>query len=438
MVPLNDLLDRRIPACPGWRARDPGAVVVIVPGLTGSALRECGTGSMVWSRGEDLLAPHDDGYRLARPISACPQPTGDLEATEVIDYLRFGPFRKRVLGPIAELLVRLRLRRGEFGNPPIDGDFFLFAYDWRQDNVHTAKCLHRALQALRLARGCDRLRVVLIGQSNGVHICRYLLKYGDADLDMAIAGRARQPSDLDVVRMILIGSATGGSLRTLRELHRGRRYLPWIGRRIAPETMFSFVALLQDLPAYREDFFIDDAARPVEVDLFDADAWERYGWSVFAPGVRARLDRRVAEKFGTARERRVYLDWALTRARNLHYALRMDPEGFRAPVYHLIQNAYLPTPDRAVLYRDGNSWEIGFTGDRTVRRMVHLDALVTTGGDGHASRESQLFLSPAERAALITAPFYTDRPHFRLAFGSTVLGTLMRYLGWDAAEPGNE
>ena len=67
-----------------------------------------------------------------------------------------------------------------------------------------------------------------------------------------------------------------------------------------------------------------------------------------------------------------------------------------------------------MVVRDEGRWRTLFTGDPEVEEIPSLHALVTAQGDGHAARESQLDLSPQERAALAGEPFYAEGGHFEI------------------------
>ena len=54
---------------PALAARDDKVPVVLVPGVTGVALRHRESGRLVWGNGWALLRPHDGGYRVALPIT---------------------------------------------------------------------------------------------------------------------------------------------------------------------------------------------------------------------------------------------------------------------------------------------------------------------------------------------------------------------------------
>ncbi len=275
----------------------PKTPVVYVPGSTGTELRERESKVIVWGRGRQLIMPRDSGYALARPIHYPPDSDKSrLEATDAIHKISLaGIFSQEVYGPIVKLLEHNGYRLGDLEAPEPGDTAFLFAYDWRLDHRLGATRLLERLRALRAARGEPRLKVDLICQSNGAYICRYLLKYGDATLEEAEAGTARPPENLDVRKMILMGNSNGGSLRMLREMHRGRSYIFLLGRKLRPEVLFSMPAFYQDLPVVRRDLFLDAAGEPLDVDLFDAESWHRHGWSVFAPGVRERIAKRGGE-----------------------------------------------------------------------------------------------------------------------------------------------
>ncbi|MCP3959436.1 MAG: hypothetical protein GY719_16425 [bacterium] len=392
--------------------------VVYVPGSTGSKLRERATGELVWGEGRNVIVPHDDAYGLARPIGPAPSSAESrLEPTEAIREIRLaGIFGQKVYGPIVELLEANGYRLGDLGDPAAADTAFLFAYDWRLDHRIAAQRLLVQLEALRRARGEDRLEVDLICQSNGGYICRYLLKYGGATPEEAKGGAARPPEEIAARKVILLGNSNGGSLRMLREMHRGRGYVALVGRKMRPEAMFTMPALFQDLPVVRPDLFLDEAGKPLAVDIFDADAWLRHGWSIFAPEARRRIARRGAEDiFGDEERQMEHLRQVLDYARRFHQVLASDAAGWRDGVgYYMIQSRSEDTPDRAVLRQRDGRWEILFTGDKKLRRLKELHEMATAEGDEHGTVASQNRLSPQEEAALAAPTTYIDDNHFDL------------------------
>ncbi|MEO1366502.1 MAG: hypothetical protein AAFX50_04960, partial [Acidobacteriota bacterium] len=263
--------------------------VVLVPGITGSELIDRETGEVVWGLGSNLIRPKDHGYTLVRPLGEpIADAARDLRAGDVLSRVRLGPVKKEIYGPVFSFLEGAGYRFGELEAPRPSDSLFAFAYDWRGDNIHAAARLRQLLDSLADRRG-DGYEVDLICQSNGAHICRYLLKYGGAALDVAEAGRAGPPRRFRIRKLILVGTSNGGALRILREVDRGRKYIPWIGRRMEAEVLFSFPSIFQDLPAHLEKPFIDAAGRPVDLDLFAADTWVDQGWSAFGEAARGRM-----------------------------------------------------------------------------------------------------------------------------------------------------
>ncbi|MDA8015818.1 MAG: hypothetical protein MPN21_00090 [Thermoanaerobaculia bacterium] len=407
--------------------------VVLVPGITGSVLRDQETGEVLWGRGPEVLAPKDGGYLLARPIVPVGADAPDrLEAVEAIEQLRLfgGLVRKPVYGPVLETLVANGWVLGDLDAPDEGADLYAFAYDWRQDNVQTVGELLVRLRALARAHqrgaGDAPFAIDLICQSNGAHICRYLTKYGDAEPEDALAGRAESPSELRIRKMVLVGTSNGGSVRILREVHRGRRYVPLIGRTMQPETLFTFPAILQDLPAFLPEPFVDGRGRRLDIDLFDAETWQAYGLSVFSDEARDRMASRP-DLFGTEADRVDYLRRNLQRARRFHDALSRDVARFDT-AYYLLQSGYGSSPERAVLRSVADGYELLFTGDEELEQDPYLHHLVSSPGDGHATYDSQRALSPQELRALAAPAYLVDGSHFEMILDPATLRRMVDFL----------
>lgn len=409
--------------------------VILVPGITGSKLRSRASGELIWGDGRQLVSPKDGGYTLVRPLAdPVDGPSSDAEAFGLLDRIRlFGLASKQVYAPVVETLEANGWCRGNPSAPTPDADLYLFAYDWRADNIHAAGQLRALLESIaETRRGAERgpTEFDLVCQSNGAHICRYLAKYGAVTLEQAEAGQVPPPGGVHIRKLILVGTSNGGGMRILREVDRGRRYVPLVGRYMQPEVLFSFPAIFQDLPFYEPKPFVDEEGRRLEHDLYDPELWQRHGWSVFAPEARERMAKRP-DLFGNEALRVDYLEQVLDRARRLHTLLATDGpwESKEAdpdlPRYYLLQNGYYPTPHLAVLREDGS---LLFTGDDELKGRPYLSALVSSPGDGHATLESQLALSPAERRALAADPFLVSGGHFELFLDPGALRRMLDFL----------
>ncbi len=409
---------------------EPKTPVVVVPGITGTMLRESATGKVVWGTGPRLIFPKDGGYGAARAIhTPITSRESRLAPDGVLDRIVLaGIFRQDVYRPMTRAFTANGYRLGDLEDPDPGDSVFFFPYDWRQDNIQAAQLLLEGLERLRAVRGEETLTVDLVCQSNGGHICRYLLKYGAATLEEAEGGAAPVPW-LAARKVILMGSSGGGGLRILRELHRGRRYVALVGRQFRAETAFTFPGLYQDLPVYRPRPFLDENGGELPIDLFDAESWQRYGWSVFQPEIRRRLARKKRpDIFGDETQRLEFLRRMLDYAQRFHAVLHRDVEGFAPPPTYLLQSAYHQTPDRAVLLEEEGVWKLLFTGDKELRRRPYLEGLAAAAGDGHATLESQTWLSPQEVAAIAAPPFYVEDDHFELILDHGTLRRMLDYL----------
>lgn len=361
-----------------------GPAVVLVPGMTGSRLCDSRTGEVLWGDARRLLRPWDGGSRLALPLDGS---LGELRPCGAIREMRVAQWRKDIYAGLIEFLGRN------------DVNVYVFDHDWRRDNVENARLLAAELERIAAARGDGRVH--LLCQSNGGYLCRYAARFGDVSLDEAERGVRRPAAGVTIEKLILVGTANGGSLRILRELNCGRQYLRLIGRRFRREVFFTFPAIYQDLPAYRRDLFVDEQGRPLDVDLYDAANWRTYGWSIFA------------RESSPGAERETFLRDALHRAQRMHAVLR-SPDAAPLPRYYSIQSLDFPTPSRARLERRGRRWRTHFlTEDR---------------GDLHATHESQQSLSPSETAALATPPVYVRGQHFEMITTDETRALLLRIL----------
>jgi hypothetical protein len=418
------------PVLPGLAESRERIPVVLVPGVTGVTLRERDSGKTVWGRGVNLIRPHDGGYELALPIASGAVGPTKLEPGKVIEEVRLaGVFRKSVYRPIVELLEANGYRRGDLSDPDPADDLFLYAYDWRQDNILSARRLAELLEQVRRARRAARMPVTLLCQSNGAHVCRWLVKFGKAGLEQAEAGIVEKPEGVDVVKVILVATSSGGGLRVLREMDRGRSYVRPMGRNWRPEVMFTYPSFYQDLPGYRRDLFVDQAGQVLDVDLFDAASWSTYGWSVFGRETRERLERRRRpDLFGDTGARTRFLQRTLLEALRFQRLLGQDVSGFGPVRYYLVQNVHRATPSRAVLMRTKGQWKTLFSGDPTIEGSTLLRDLVTEPGDGHATRESQLHLSPQERESFAAEPLHVQGDHFELILDPVAQRGLLDFL----------
>jgi hypothetical protein len=406
----------------------PEVPVILIPGITGTRLVDRHSGRVLWGNAWSGIFPHDGGYALALPLPGAPEVEPRAVAENVVLGVRVMlVHRIEVYRSVVRVMEAHGYRWGDLRRPRPSDTFFLFGYDWRQTTPEIAADLALQLEGLRQVRGKDRLTVDLVCQSSGAHIARYLLRFGPVRLEQAEAGARRPVARVEVRRLVLVGTANGGALRVLREIHRGRRYVK-LGRKLQPETFFTFRSLYEGLPVADDGLFLDAGGRPLDIDLFDAATWERYGWSAFSPEARRRLDRRrpgwMPDRAGMVE----FLSDVLDRGQRLHRLLRSGRGGIGAVQLFAIQGRHLPTPRRAVVVQEAGGWQTYFGGDPEMERFrLPVEAVVP--GDGHATVESQLYLAEHELGAMVESPFLVDAgKHFSLILDQEAQRQMVEYL----------
>jgi hypothetical protein len=235
-----------------------GDVIVLLPGITGSALQK--DGKDVWalsggavvkglsSRGSSiktlkLHGDHPDVDDLGDGVTA----TRVLPDTHLIP----GLWKIDGYGKVSDTIRR------EFDVQP-GVNFFEFAYDWRRDNrVHARRLARESRQWLETWRdrsGNKDAKLVLIGHSMGGLICRYFLEVLEGWKDTRT--------------LITFGTPYRGSLNAVDFIANG------IKKSLGPVTLLnltdvvrSFTSVYQLLPIYKcVDTGGGALARVTEVD----------------------------------------------------------------------------------------------------------------------------------------------------------------------------
>ena len=118
-----------------------------------------------------------------------------------------------------ELLDALRryagYREGDWDMPPENGDrdtFYIFPYDFRRDNVETARELVRRIEELKRKLGRPDLRFNIVAHSMGGLVARYAAMYGDADLPAApVAPQPTWAGASSINKIFMFGTPNEGS-----------------------------------------------------------------------------------------------------------------------------------------------------------------------------------------------------------------------------------
>ena len=165
--------------------------------------------------------------------------------------------------------------------------FYVFPYDWRQDNVRNARELVRRIERLKSRLQRPDLKFNIVAHSMGGLIARYAAMYGDADLPEGDG--PLQPTWLGaahISKIVMIGVPNEGSADAFATLIEGysiteglRRRVPLLNK-LTAEDAVSTPSVFQLMPHRGAVRFVDENLQPVEIDLYDVEVWKRYGWSV--------------------------------------------------------------------------------------------------------------------------------------------------------------
>ena len=372
--------------------------VIVIPGITGSELINHRTGEVVWFK-----APRSKDDDLRLPINADPTRSRDnLVAGDILRKIKFGIFP--VINPYDGLIKSFENTGGyheESWDQPSkrggDSALYVFAYDWRLDNVGNARLLIRKIERLRLKLKQPKLKFNVVGHSMGGIIARYAAMYGTADLP------ATEKKPLPTWagakyfdKLVMLGTPNEGSALALNSLVNGVSIgglninLPWV-QNLTKFDLFTLPSIYQLLPAPGTLRAFDADLKPVAIDLYDTREWSKYGWN-------ATDDRKFDKNFSPAdrRSAKRYFAAALDRARRLGLAMAVaatPPAGLEIGI---VGSGCKESLDAIVVIQDPKSTEwktlfkpSGFT--RANGEKVSSDQLKTimfAPGDGTVTLRS--------------------------------------------------
>lgn len=390
------------------RARTGKRPVIVIPGILGSELLNPKTGETVWP---SAFRTKQEGLPISPDLAAN---RDDLVPGKIIETVKLARLLPEVY-VYRDLLEALRryagYRDGNWDNPAADGyqdTFYVFPYDWRQDNVSNARELIRRIDQLKIKLQRPDLKFNIVAHSMGGLIARYAAMYGDTDLP---AGDGPiQPTwqgAAHISKIVMIGVPNEGSADAFATLIEGysiteglRRRVPLLNK-LTAEDVVKTPSVFQLMPHRSAVKFLDENLQALQLDLYDAEVWKRYGWSVIYSSSDFR--RRYVEEGGTDGNGKsesdldAYLRATLQRARRFHEAL--DATVMDSPVVLLaIGGDCEETLNAPVVMRDEkrNRWltltrprEYRTSSGVKISKQKATDAMYEPG-DGRVTRASLL------------------------------------------------
>lgn len=200
-------------------------------------------------------------------------------------------------------------------------NYYIFLYDWREDNLCSVRKLADLIDQIRVDYQDPDLKVDIIAHSMGGLIARYYLRYGREDVLDSDAFPINMYGGDRVRRVILLGTPNLGSVEMLHAFIGGIR----LGfRRISSETLATMPSLYQLLPHPINDWVVTAQGKSLQRDLFSVRTWRRFQWSVFDPKVQANIhaqfdDAEEAKRYQETLER--FFAKTLERARRFVWSL---------------------------------------------------------------------------------------------------------------------
>lgn len=367
--------------------------VIFIHGVLGSKLKDIDTQKDLWPGTVSRLLFHDyaDIAFDVNPETLEPLPSKAV-AYEISDGAAGKDFYGKIVRTLSETGGYKLSKAGEKVNPK-QKNYYVFHYDWRQDNVKSAQELCDFIEQIRKDYNDPDLKVDIVAHSMGGLITRYYLRYGKQDVigDNDFDQKLNMHGADRVRRVILLGTPNLGSVKTLNLFIQGVD----IGiHSIGTETLASMPSLYQLFPHPLVEWIVKSDGAPLDRDLFDVNIWRSFQWSIFNPDVRQKIldgfeDKAAGEEHLLVLEQ--YFEKHLERARRFVWSLSVPlPE--KHPKLIIFGGGCSLTSARIIVEE--------VEGESVVRMLpkeitqpvdgVDYDALLLEPGDGSVTKASLL------------------------------------------------
>lgn len=423
--------------------------IIIIPGLTGSELVNRSTGKTAWFR---TSRAKDDDVRL--PMSGnLARNRDDLIAGDIIREVRITRLLPEI--EIYERLIDSLQKTGGYREAKwttatradSQDTFFVFAYDWRRDNVENARLLIQKIDALKRRLGKPNQKFNVIAHSMGGLISRYAAMYGNSDIP---AGKPKPTwaGAKSFDKIFLLGTPNEGSLRSLDALINGVSYiggglkLPFV-QDLSRFDVFTIPSIFQLLPHDGTLLVYDEELKPVKIDIYNPAAWDEYDWAIWK-------DPEFSKKFSADEQHdaRPYFLAALARAKRFQEALNANSTATAPVSFYLIGAQCKETLNAMVVRRNEKKdrWITLFKADtftNTAGQKIlaeQLKPILFSEGDSVVPKRSleasTIKANGLANALPIVSELYQCESHGKLVTNPTIQQQLFALLT-SAAAPRN-
>lgn len=440
--------------------------VIIIPGIMGSELEDPRTKESAW-----LSFSNIKGDGLSLPISPNLAENRDtLVVKGILKSVKISRFLPEI--SIYKALINAMenyggYKEGNWEDPNADGDgsrdkYYIFAYDWRLDNVANARLLTERVIKLKEKLNEPDLHFNVIAHSMGGLIIRYAAMYGDKDLP---AGDEKAVPNWEGTRhfnkIFMFGTPNEGSMSALQVLIKGYTIQGFSINSLNTESVITSPAIFQLLPHQHTARFYDENLNPLKVDLYNPQTWKEYRWSAYTNS--SFLDKfsgqaNAVDKTG---KKSIYADISLkdlddyfaavlNRARHFHEALDADTPVPASVSFFAFGSDCDQTLDGAIILKNAKTdqWQTIFSsrgfqnskGNAFSREKVK--EVLFSPGDMRVTRRSLLAESfspeayqntPLKKSFLFAATLFCDS-HEQLPNSRIVLNNFLTALISEAVQ----
>ena len=365
--------------------------VVFIHGVFGARLRRKETGQEVWpgSFARILFHDYEEVSLPIDPETLLPADS-DLEAYAITDEAIGRDFYGQIMRTLEQVGGYVHTKPG-IRAAHNERRYYVFVYDWRQDNVQTARKLDRFIEQIRADYADQKLKVDIVAHSMGGLVARYYIRYGTADVLDDNEFPINHHGASRVRKVILLGTPNLGSVSAVQEFLLGFK----VGlRRIPPETLATMPSAFQLFPHPIYSYMIKSDGEELDRDLFDAHTWYRFQWSIFDPSVQERIvskfpTRQAGEAYLNVLQR--YFEKHIERARRFVWSLTVSMD--ETPVRLVVFGGDCEmTPARILVEEIDGESVVRLQPDKVAKRLpgVDYEQLMLEPGDGRVTKPSLL------------------------------------------------
>lgn len=367
--------------------------VVLIHGVLGSKLRDKTTNEILWPGKANRLFLNDfSDVAFDIDPDTLEQKPSNVEAYAISESAVGKDFYGKIVQTLGDAAGYKLAKIGENVDPK-HKNYYIFHYDWRQDNVVTAGQLADFIDQIQVDYNDPDLKVDIVAHSMGGLISRYYIRYGKQDVlnDNDFDKKVTMYGGDHVRRVVLLGTPNLGSVKTLHLFISGVD----IGfKQIGTETLATMPSLYQLFPHPLNNWIITSEGKPLDRDLFNVNTWRRFQWSIFNPKTRERLRAKFdnqdeAEQYLSTLDR--YFEKYLERARRFVWSLTVPlPENH--PKLTIFGGGCTLTSARIVVEEVAGESLVRMHPKEISQPVdgVDYDALLLEPGDGSVTKASLL------------------------------------------------